>query len=276
MARASLGVKVATYLFLVVSLVVSVYPFFWMFISTTLDDTQIFHLPPRLIPSSHFLENLRGLEASGPFWTVLWNTFFIAAVFTIATVYLSAMAGYAYAKFEFRGKNLLFAIVLLTMMIPQQVTLIPLFKMMTGLGWVNQPQAVILPALANAFGVFFMRQNMLSVPTELVEAARIDGCGEIGIFHRIILPTVYPALSALAILSFVQQWGNFLWPLVILQDQSSTTLPVFLSLLVAPGQVVHYGEVLTGAAIGILPILVLFLIFQKYFISGIYGGTVKG
>jgi lactose/L-arabinose transport system permease protein len=276
MVRAGLRVKVVTYLFLVVSLIVSVYPFYWMFISATLDDTQIFHLPPRLIPSGHLLQNLQGLEASGPFWTILWNTFFIAAVFTLGTVYLSAVAGYAFAKFEFRGKHLLFSIVLLTMMIPQQVTLIPLFKMMTGLGWENQPQAVILPALANAFGVFFMRQNMLSVPNELVEAARIDGCGEIGIFHRIVLPTVYPALSALTILSFIQQWGNFLWPLVILQNQANTTLPVFLSLLVTPGQVVHYGQVLTGAAIGILPILILFLIFQKYFVSGIYGGAVKG
>lgn len=276
MSHTSLSIRIVTYLCLVASSLVSVYPFYWMFIATTLDDTQIFRVPPLLIPGSHFLENLRGLEASGPFWRVLWNTCFIALVFAIVTVYLSAMAGYAFAKFEFAGKNLLFSMVLLTMMIPFQVTLIPLFEMMTGLGWVNQPQAVILPALANAFGVFFMRQNMLNVPTELVEAARIDGCGEVGIFHRIILPTVYPQLAALAILSFVQQWGNFLWPLVILQDPSSTTLPVFLSLLVAPGQVVDYGEVLTGAAIGILPILILFLIFQKYFISGIYGGAVKG
>ncbi|MCL6631167.1 MAG: carbohydrate ABC transporter permease [Alicyclobacillus herbarius] len=276
MTANNLRVKLVTYAFLVVAAIVSIYPFYWMFISSTLDDTQIFHQPPWLVPSTHFAENLQGLESSGPFWHILWNTFFISAVFTLATVYLSAVAGYAFAKFEFRGKNVLFAIVLLTMMIPQQATLIPLFKMLTGFGWMNQPQAVILPALANAFGVFFMRQNMLSVPTDLMEAARIDGCTEIGIFHRIILPTVYPALSALTILSFIQQWGNFLWPLVILQSQTSTTLPVFLSLLVTPGQVVHYGQVLTGAAIGILPILILFLVFQKYFISGIYGGAVKG
>ncbi|UOF88714.1 carbohydrate ABC transporter permease [Fodinisporobacter ferrooxydans] len=276
MSRTGITPKIITYLFLSLSLLVSVYPFYWMVIGSTLDGSTIFHLPPHLLPGGHFIQNLQGLEAAGPVWTTLWNSLFIAIVYTVATLYLSAIAGYSFAKYEFKGKQILFLVVLVTMMLPQQVTLIPLFKMMSVFGWQNQPQSVILPSLANAFGVFFMRQNMMNVPTDMIEAARIDGCGELSIFHRIILPTTYPALSALAILSFIQQWGNFMWPLVILQNQSSTTLPVFLSMLVQPGQVIHYGQVLTGTVVGIIPILVVFLVFQKYFVSGIYGGAVKG
>jgi lactose/L-arabinose transport system permease protein len=272
----SLLKKLSTYLFLLIVGVVSLYPFYWMLIGSTLDDSEIFRLPPHYAPGSHLMENIKGLAESIPLWQGLWNSIFIAVIYTVLTVYLSAIAGYAFAKFDFKGKTAIFLIVLLTMMLPPQVTMIPLFKMMTLFGWQNQAQAVIIPALANAFGVFFMRQNMLGVPTEMIEAARIDGSGEISIFHRIILPTSLPPLAALTILSFIQQWGNFMWPLITLQDQSKTTLPVMLSMLVAPGQVIHYGQVLAGTVIGIMPVLVIFLIFQKYFIAGIYGGSVKG
>ncbi|MGE8079799.1 carbohydrate ABC transporter permease [Peribacillus loiseleuriae] len=276
MKKTSLFTKIAAYLFLIVVCIASVYPFYWMFVGSTLTDSDIFQFPPKLLPSGEFMNNLTGLAASAPVWKGLGNSLLITIVFTIATLYLCAIAGYAFAKFEFKGKNVMFVVVLLTMMLPAQVTLIPLFKMVIGLGWQNQPQAVILPALANAFGVFFMRQNMMSIPTEMIEAARIDGSGEISIFHKIILPTTLPPLAALGILSFIQQWGNYLWPLIILQERESTTLPVLLSMLVAPGQVVHYGQVLAGTVISIVPVIILFLLLQKYFIAGIYGGSVKG
>jgi lactose/L-arabinose transport system permease protein len=274
--NAGMPKKLLTYFFLVVLGIVSLYPFYWMVIGSTLADSEIFRLPPRYAPGSEFMANIKGLAESIPLWKGLWNSIFISVTYTLFTIYLSAIAGYAFAKFEFRGKGIIFMIVLLTMMLPPQVTMIPLFKMMTELGWQNQAQAVIIPALANAFGVFFMRQNMLGVPTEMIEAARIDGSGEISIFHRIILPTSLPPLAALTILSFIQQWGNFMWPLITLQDQSKATLPVLLSMLVAPGQVIHYGQVLAGTVIGILPVFAIFLVFQKYFIAGIYGGSVKG
>lgn len=276
MKKSSLFTKIIAYTFLIAVCIASVYPFYWMFIGSTLSDSEIFQFPPKLLPSSGFMDNLTGLAASAPIWKGLGNSLFISIVFTISTLYLCAIAGYAFAKYEFKGKNVLFFVVLLTMMLPAQVTLIPLFKMVIGLGWQNQPQAVILPALANAFGVFFMRQNMLGIPTEMIEAARIDGASEISIFHKIILPTSLPSLAALGILSFIQQWGNYLWPLIILQERESTTLPVLLSMLVAPGQVVQYGQVLAGAAVSIVPVLILFLLLQKYFIAGIYGGSVKG
>ena len=268
--------KSAGYLFLILASIASVYPFYWMFVGSTLSDSDIFQSPPKLLPSGEFMNNLSGLAASAPIWQALGNSLLISTIFTIATLYLCAIAGYAFAKYEFKGKNVMFVIVLITMMLPHQVTLIPLFKMIIGFGWQDQPQAVILPALANAFGVFFMRQNMMSIPTEMIEAARIDGASEMSIFHKIILPTSLPPLAALGILSFIQQWGNYLWPLIILQDRESTTLPVLLSQLVAPGQVVYYGQVLAGTVVSIVPVLILFLLLQKYFISGIFGGSVKG
>ncbi|VBB09865.1 Hypothetical protein LUCI_5163 [Lucifera butyrica] len=265
-----------TYLLLASGLVVSAYPFYWLFIAATLNDSQIFQLPPHLWPGGGLVTNLSHLQEKGPVWTTFGNSLFVAVTFTVLTGYLSALTGYAFAKFRFRYKEALFFLILVTMMLPQQVIMIPLFKMMTALGWQNELKAVIIPSLANSFGVFFMRQNMMNVPAELLEAARIDGCSELSIFHRIVLPTVYPALAALAILSFIQQWGNFMWPLIILQDQAKMTLPLFLSMLVQPGQVIQYGEVLAGAAIGVLPVFLIFLFFQKYFVSGIYGGAVKG
>lgn len=265
-----------TYVLLILGTIVSVYPFYWLFIAATLNDSQIFQLPPHLMPGKDLFTNIANLQEKGPLWTTFANSLFVTTTFTVLTIYISALTGYAFAKFDFKYKELLFFGILVTMMLPQQVIMIPLFKMMTVFGWQNELKAVIIPALANSFGVFFMRQNMMNVPSELLEAARIDGCKEISIFHQIVLPTVYPAMAALAILSFIQQWGNFMWPLIILQDQSRMTLPLFISMLVQPGQVIQYGEILVGAAIGVLPVLLIFIFFQKYFVSGVYGGAVKG
>jgi len=268
--------KIFTYLFLSFVSLVSVYPFYWMFIGSTLTTSEIFQFPPRLLPGTNFLNNLQGLMESAPIWNGLWNSLFIAVIFTVMNVYFCSLAGYAFSKFEFKGKDALFYMILITMMLPNQVTLIPLFKVFTGLHLQNNAISVIFPALANAFGVFFMRQNMMSVPTEMIEAARVDGANEFMIFNRIVLPTMRQSIASLAILNFINQWGNYLWPLIILQDNEAQTLPVMLSMLIAPGQVIEYGQVLTGTVISVLPILILFLFAQKQFIAGIYGGSVKG
>lgn len=254
----------------------SVYPFIWLIISSTLSDTDIFKLPPKLFFGNNFFKNFENLNINQPIWKAFKNSMFISVTYTILTLYLSSLAGYTFAKFDFKFKNILLGIVLMTMMLPVQITLIPLFKISIALGWQNKAAAIVIPALANTFGVFFMKQNMTSIPTELLESARIDGASEFSIFHKIILPTSLPPLAALGILSFIQQWGNFLWPLIILQDKESTTLPVLLSMMVQRGQVVHYGEVLVGTMFSILPVLVIFLLLQKYFIAGIYSGSVKG
>lgn len=264
------------YLILIIICLISVYPFIWLIISSTLSDTDIFKLPPKMFFGNNFFKNFENLNINQPIWKAFGNSMFISVTYTLLTLYLSSLAGYTFAKFEFKFKNLLLGIVLMTMMLPIQVTLIPLFRISIALGWQNKAAAVIIPALANAFGVFFMKQNMMSIPSELLESARIDGASEISIFHKIILPTSLPPLAALGILSFIQQWGNFLWPLIILQDKESTTLPVLLSMMVQRGQVVHYGEVLVGTIFSILPVLIIFLFLQKYFIAGIYSGSVKG
>jgi L-arabinose transport system permease protein araQ len=264
------------YLILIIICLISVYPFVWLIISSTLSDTDIFKLPPKMFFGNNFFKNFENLNINQPIWKAFGNSMFISVTYTLLTLYLSSLAGYTFAKFEFKFKNLLLGIVLMTMMLPIQVTLIPLFRISIALGWQNKAAAVIIPALANAFGVFFMKQNMMSIPSELLESARIDGASEISIFHKIILPTSLPPLAALGILSFIQQWGNFLWPLIILQDKESTTLPVLLSMMVQRGQVVHYGEVLVGTIFSILPVLIIFLFLQKYFIAGIYSGSVKG
>lgn len=264
------------YLILIIICLISVYPFIWLIISSTLSDTDIFKLPPKIFFGNNFFKNFENLNINQPIWKAFGNSMFISVTYTLLTLYLSSLAGYTFAKFEFKFKNLLLGIVLMTMMLPIQVTLIPLFRISIALGWQNKAAAVIIPALANAFGVFFMKQNMMSIPSELLESARIDGASEISIFHKIILPTSLPPLAALGILSFIQQWGNFLWPLIILQDKESTTLPVLLSMMIQRGQVVHYGEVLVGTIFSILPVLIIFLFLQKYFIAGIYSGSVKG
>ena len=199
---------------------------------------------------------------------------FITVVSTFLTIIFSSMAGYGLAKYNFKGKALIFALIMGTMMIPAEVLYIPRFTMMTKIGWANTYRSIIIPGLANAFGIFLMRQNMMSFPTSLIEAARIDGCSELKIFFRIVMPNMKPALAALGIYTFMGQWGNFMWPLIILSSKEMYTLPVALASL--DGLMYKdYGMMMLGATISVIPILIMFLIFQKQFISGLMGGAVK-
>jgi lactose/L-arabinose transport system permease protein len=191
-------------------------------------------------------------------------------------VIIDSMAGYGFAKFHFKGRDVIFYVCLATMMIPTQVTMVPLFIQMTKFGWVNSPIAIIVPGLANVFGVFLMRQNFESFPAELIESARIDGAGELHTFASIVAPAMKPAFASVAILSFVFQWGNYLWPLIVLNSAKSYTLPLALSMLVSPGNVIDYGAIMFGAVLALLPVLIFFLIFQKNFINGMLSGAVKG
>lgn len=268
--------RLIIYLGLGVGALASLYPFYWMFTAATLTESAIFRVPPRLLPGGNLLENFTNLQASMPVFRALFNSVFVSGVSTVTTVFLSALAGYAFAKFRFRGQAILFAIVLFTLMVPIQILIVPLFVMMEQLGWVNSYLALIVPFMVTAFGVFLMRQQILGFPDDLLDAARIDGCGEFTVFLRIVLPNLKPAMAALGIITFLQQWANFLWPLVIVTSPDMFTYPLMLSQLVAPGQVVHYGEVMAGAAFGLIPLIVLFLFLQKFFVAGMFGGSVKG
>jgi len=265
---------VLSYSIIIIGVIVSLFPFYWMFIGATNSSADIFSFPPKMIPGKSFMKNLTALNEQIDLQKVIFNSFFVAITYTIFTLTISSIAGYAFAKFEFKGRNYLFGAILLTMMLPGQATMIPLFDIMKTFGWLNSYKAVIIPGIANAFGIFLMRQNMLKVPDSLIEAARIDGCGEFAIFYKIVLPTMRPSIAALGIYMFMFQWGNFMWQLIVLNDSSMKTLPVALSSLVGLSRV-DYGQVLLGASLSTLPVIAIFLILQKQFISGILGGALK-
>lgn len=267
--------KIVTYTLLFIVVFVSLFPFYMMFVSSTLSNKEILTERPRLIFGLNLINNYKNLNEKFDVVKILFNSIFITITYTVFSLLLHSMAGYALAKFEFKGKNLIFSIILITLMIPLQVLLIPLFKMMNSIGWQNSYQAVIVPSLANAFGIFLMRQNMISFPDSLIEAARIDGSGEFSIFFKIVLPTMRPAIGALGIYNFMAQWGNFMWPLIILSTKDKYTLPVALAALEGL-QRKDFGMIMLGSTIATIPIMIIFLIFQRQFISGMLGGSVKG
>lgn len=262
-------------LLLGIGTLVSLFPFYWMFIGATHSSGEILSVPPNLLPGDQALENFRNLQESVGFTRVMLNSIFIAVVYTVLGVFISSLAGYAFAKFRFRGRDAIFFVLLLAIIVPYQVTLVPLFQMMNALDLINTYWAVILPNLAWPFAIFLMRQNMRQVPDDLIEAARVDGSGELRTFFSIVLPTMRPALAALAIFMFVFQWNNFVWPLIILRTGDMYTLPVALSSLIGL-QRVDYGQLMMGTTLSTLPIIIFFLALQRQFIAGILGGAVKG
>lgn len=273
-SEATKSTKLLSYLFLIIALLISLFPFYLMFVSSSLTTGEILSIPPKLTIGTNLMENLANLKDKIDIGRVMFNSLFIAIVYTFLTLIINSLAGYALAKFDFKGRNLIFALIMGTMMIPAQVLYIPQFTMMTAIGWADKFRAVIIPALANAFGIFLMRQNMTSFPTSLIESARIDGYGEFSIFFKIVLPNMKPALGALGIYNFMSQWGNFMWPLIILSSSEMYTLPVALASL--DGLMYKdYGMMMLGATISTIPILIMFLAFQKQFISGLMGGAVK-
>lgn len=268
--------KIFLYTFMVLVFVISAYPFYAMIINATSDNGQIFSGVPRFLPSTHLVENFKALNERIPIVKNLINSIFVAGTSTLLQVLICALSGFAFAKFHFKGKNILFVIIMATMMIPGQVTLVPLFILMAKFGWLDTYQAVILPSLVNAFGVFFMRQNMLNFPTEVIDAYRIDGASHLRGFFKIVLPTMKPTMAVLSILTFMGAWGNFMWPMLVLNSEDKYTLPVALKSLVSIDSAVDYGQIMTGTLISVVPVIIIFLLFQKHFISGLMNGAVKG
>jgi lactose/L-arabinose transport system permease protein len=266
--------KSSMYIFLAIGALLSIFPFYWMLVGSTLPSGKLLNVPPNLLPGNHLFENAKTLNESLDFAKVMWNSLFIALTYTVISVFICTMAGYAFAKFKFKGKEPLFFLILCTLMIPFQVTLIPLFEIMVTLDWLNTYQAIILPSLASPFAIFLMRQNMITIPDSIIEAARIDGAGEFRIFFTIIVPTMKPALAAVSIFLFMSQWNSLLWPLITLNSKEMFTLPVALSSLIGLARI-DYGQLMLGTTLSVIPILVVFLVFQKNFISGILGGSVK-
>lgn len=249
-------------------------PFYWLFIATTYHSNEIFSSPPHLLPGDAFFDNFVGLLTDTLFGRAMINSLIVSGTYTLLGLIVCTAAGYAFAKFDFPGRGPLFATVLVTLALPSQVTLVPLFQLMVSWGWLDTYQALILPNLALPFGIFLMRQTMLAVPDELLHAARVDGAGEFRLFLRIIVPTIRPALAALAIFLFLAQWNDFVYPLVVLRTPESYTVPVALATLQGIGTT-DYGQLLTGTLLSTLPILLLFLFLQRQFVAGILAGAVK-
>ena len=221
-----------------------------------------------------FTSNYRNLWKTVPYNRYFINSVFIATASTLLTLFFCSLGGYAFAKYQFRGQKVLFGILLASMMVPFQVLLVPLFGLMYDIGWLNSYKAIVIPFSVGAFGVFLMRQFIVTIPTELLDAARIDGCSEFGIYYRVVLPIIKPALGALTIYSFLGSWNGYLWPLIILRDEAKYTLPIGLANLVGIYRQ-DYGMLMAGTLLSLMPIVILFLAMQREFVQGITLGSVK-
>ncbi|KTG07764.1 ABC transporter permease [Haloprofundus marisrubri] len=266
--------KFGSYIFLLVVTALVLIPLYWMLVAATIPQSEFFSWPPQLIPGTYFLENFAALQENVDFVRSIGNSIFIAVTYTILSLILCSMAGFAFAKYEFRFKEPLFYFILATLVLPIQLLIIPLFLLMVQIGWTNSYLAVILPWAANPLGIFLMRQNMKAIPDSLLESARMDGATEFQLYYKIALPTMLPSLAALAIILFLNQWQAFLYPLVILQDPQMFTIPLALADLVGQ-QRVAFDQIMVGTSLAVLPIFIVFLTLQQYFIKGILSGSVK-
>lgn len=263
------------YVLLIIASVISIIPFLWMIIASTHPTSALFGTPLPVLPGGDLWENLARLESEVHFSRVMVNSLGIAIVYTVFSSLISIMCGYGLATYRFRGRGVLLGIILVTMMIPMQVLLVPLFQIMASAGLIDTYQAVILPFLANAFGIFLMRQGFLDFPASLIEAARIDGAGELQTFYRIVLPIAKPQIAALVIYTFISQWNSFIWPLLMLNTEDNYTVPVALNTMIGMSRV-DYSGLMLGSLLATIPLMLLFLIFQKQFVAGLLGGAVKG
>ena len=262
------------YAILLVVLLGSAYPFWWSFVIGSRNNQALGSAWPPLIPGGNFWSNAAKVFDAIPFWQALANSLIVSSVITVSVVSFATLAGYAFAKLRFKGRNGLMVAVIATMAIPTQLGIIPLFILMRQWGWTGELGAVIVPTLVTAFGVFFMRQYLVDViPDELIEAARVDGANMIRTFFHVGLPAARPAMAILGLFTFMTAWTDYLWPMLVLPN--NPTLQVALGQLQS-GYYVDFSIVLTGAMLSTLPLLVLFLIAGKQLISGIMQGAVKG
>mgnify|MGYP000514670929 FL=1 len=265
----------AAYALVGVGALVMLLPFYFMFVFASHSRTEIFNLPPPLFFGSNFLSNLDILTTKIAFWRSLGWSLYVALASTGLTLLFCSMGGYAFAMYEFRFKQPLFTLVMGTMLLPSFLGMIPSFMIMDAFGWIDQPRALYIPGAASAFGIFMMRQFVSSaIPRDLVEAARMDGCGEWGIYWRIVLPLLTPALGTLGLITFIASWNNFIGPLIVMRSPEMYTLPLALRSMQSPVNT-EWGAVMAGSAIATLPLLVLFAISSRRLIDGLTAGAVK-
>ncbi|HPH98173.1 MAG TPA: carbohydrate ABC transporter permease [Anaerolineaceae bacterium] len=264
------------YTFLVVGGFLTLFPFIWMFLSTFKTEAEIFSVPPTLLPSSFQFDNYVYIWNSlGNFPRFLFNSVFVTASVVILNLFFDSLAAFAFAKLKFPGRDNLFSLFLATMLVPGQVLLIELYRIIQNLGWINSYQALILPSAMSAFGIFLIWQYMKNIPDDFLEAARMDGANDFDIYLRIYMPLSAPAMAVLAIFTFIGTWNDFLWPLIVTNSEELRTLVVGLALMQG-NNVMHWTWLMTGAFISVAPVILFYILAQRYFIAGLTAGGVKG
>lgn len=270
------SLKITGYIILILGALSMIVPFLWMIMLSLMSNEQIFSYPPSLIPKPLVFDNYINVFNSIALKRYFFNSFLVSTLTTIGQVLISAFAGYAFARLEFRFKEPLFIMLLITMMVPPQVNIIPLFFVMRELNWIDTYQGLIVPGLFGGFGVFMMRQWFKSLPKELEDSAKIDGCSIFVTFIKIALPLAMPAVITLAIFTFITSWNSFMWPLIITNSDAMRTLPVGLANFKGSfREITMWGELTAYCVICIIPVVTLFLIGRKYFINDVLNGSLK-
>lgn len=268
--------KVLYYVFLITGAIISVFPFYWMFVIGSNGRGAATRIPPVVTIGDQFVENFQRALSKTEFWTAILNSVMISSAVTLSVLLFCSLAGYAFAKYEFKFKRTLFIFVLGTLFVPTQLSVLPTYVIMAKLGWIDTYYAVIVPAMVNAFGIFWMRQYISSaVNSELLEAGRIDGAGHLRIFSKIVVPIITPAYATLGIFTFMNTWNDFFWPFVVLKDRSHYTIQIALQQLFHTRDGLDYGMILSATFMATLPLLIVFLLFSRWFIAGLTSGAVK-
>ncbi|MFE2703669.1 carbohydrate ABC transporter permease [Streptomyces mirabilis] len=267
---------ISLHLSLITGLLLSVFPFYWAVIMSTHSSTEIFSYPPKLLPGSHFLENVRNLFDNVDFFGSMFNSLLVACSVTVLVLFFDSLAAFVFAKFQFPGRRVLFALMMVIFMVPAQLQAIPQFVIMAKLGWIGSMTALIVPAAANAFGIFWMRQYMKSaIHDELIDASKLDGAGFLRQYWHVALPVVRPGLAFLGIFTFMGQWNDYAWPLIALTNPDNVTLQVALSQLNGVHGTTDYGMVMTGALLALVPLLIVFAIGAKQIIADLGKGAIR-
>lgn len=271
--RITVGAVILNVLLFVVAFI-TIVPFIWMLLSSFAPNSEIVKVTGSLFPRPSTVSNYVNIQQRFDLLRLFANSLFIASVKTIIVIYTSAVLGFVFAKMRFRGRTLLFGIVMSTMMVPWAVTIIPQYEMMTQFGWLDTYTSLIVPSMISAFGIFLFRQSITGIPDELIEAAKIDGASDRRIFHRIILPMSHNTIAALAIFTFLWNWEDYLWPFLMITDEKKQLLAVGLKQF--NGQYgTDYGGLFAATSLAIVPVIIVYLVFQKQFIAGIASGSGK-
>lgn len=268
--RARIG-KIAVYTILLLGCLATLVPFLWMVSTSLKPSTEIIRVPPTLLPENPTFKNYAFIfdDPKVPLERFYLNSFLVSSAVVLMTLFTSSLAGFIFAKYQFSGRNLLFSLLLATMMIPFQVTMIPLYLLLVKLGLTNSLWGLIVPGMTSAFGIFLMRQFIESIPGELIDAARIDGSSEFDIYARIILPQMGPALATLGIFQFMTTWNDYLWPLIVITTTENRTLPIMLTWYTSSRGAARHDLTMAASVLVILPILIVYFAFQRWIVQGI-------